>query len=127
MAAAAAVGAPSYPPPGTTAGDRNKSLCHCFIELGWVNNTTVLVTDTFSVSQYAGAVSLMQSLVRHHRVGRSCHPLRVMIAEVVLRDETALAGLVTDADGGQGEAKTDHSIRHVVLRRPQIMIYEVSL
>ena len=60
-----------------------------------------------------GCVSLMQSLVRHHRVGRSSHPLCVMIAEVVPRDETALAGLVTNADGGQGEAKRDNSIRHL--------------
>ena len=75
-----------------------------------------------------GCVSLMQSLVRHHRVGRSRHPLHVMIAEVVPRDETALAGLVTNADGGQGEAKTDHiRLDTYSSSTPQVMIDVVSL
>ena len=56
----------------------------------------------------------MQPLVCHHRVGRCRrrrrHPLRPMIAagEMVLR--AALAGLVTDADRGQCEAKTELDI-----------------
>ena len=58
----------------------------------------------------------MQPLVCHHRVGRRRrrrrrrHPLRPMIAagEMVLR--AALAGLVTDADRGQCEAKTELDI-----------------